>query len=176
MARTLLLNGDYRPKEVISGRDGVILCWQGKANFLEEHTPGVQIRSACDVFEVPAVAVLRKYVHLPFNDPDYDSAHPGLNTAKAIKTRDNYTCVYCGGKGTTIDHVIPRSRGGSDDWSNKVACCFPCNQLKGDQTLEELQWDLGMNIMKPCHDQILRGQISEEVFDRWVRPTLTNRN
>lgn len=57
-----------------------------------------------------------------------------------ILARDNHTCAYCGGEATTIDHIIPKAKGGSDTESNLIACCRTCNTLKSDKALQRIQW------------------------------------
>nr|WP_246361159.1 HNH endonuclease [Haloechinothrix aidingensis] len=56
--------------------------------------------------------------------------------------RDRCRCAYCGSKATTVDHVVPRSRGGAHTWQNCVACCSKCNHRKADRLLAELGWTL----------------------------------
>jgi 5-methylcytosine-specific restriction endonuclease McrA len=81
------------------------------------------------------VIKLRRYVRVP-----YRSRVP--LTRAALMRRDNYLCAYCGIKAETIDHVIPRSRGGTHTWENCVACCMRCNHRKADRLIEELGWAL----------------------------------
>ena len=84
---------------------------------------------------VPVVARLTRYVRVPF------PASVPLSR-RAVFTRDGQTCVYCGGSATSIDHVVPRSRGGTHTWDNVVAACRRCNHTKADRSLAELGWAL----------------------------------
>jgi len=59
-----------------------------------------------------------------------------------VLRRDGQRCAYCGHSATTVDHVLPRSRGGADSWENLVACCLHCNNVKGDRTPAEMGWNL----------------------------------
>ncbi len=63
-------------------------------------------------------------------------------TRRGVLRRDGHRCGYCGKAATTIDHVLPRSRGGADSWENLVACCLRCNNVKGDRTPQEMTWEL----------------------------------
>jgi len=66
----------------------------------------------------------------------------GAGVAAGVLRRDDMRCAYCGVHASTIDHVIPRSRGGADSWENLVACCLRCNNIKGDRTPQEMGWSL----------------------------------
>ena len=63
-------------------------------------------------------------------------------TRRGVLRRDSHRCAYCGAAASTIDHVLPRSRGGMDSWENLVACCLRCNNVKGDRTPQEMNWNL----------------------------------
>jgi 5-methylcytosine-specific restriction endonuclease McrA len=63
-------------------------------------------------------------------------------TRRGVLRRDNHRCGYCGKSASTIDHVLPRSRGGADSWENLVACCLRCNNVKSDRTPQEMRWEL----------------------------------
>ena len=84
---------------------------------------------------VPVVVRLTRYVRVPY------PAQVPLSR-RAVFTRDGQTCVYCGGSATSIDHVVPRSRGGTHTWDNVVAACRRCNHTKADRSLAELGWKL----------------------------------
>lgn len=66
-----------------------------------------------------------------------------------VMRRDDFRCGYCGSRATTIDHVLPRSRGGRNTWKNTVACCDPCNQRKGDRTPQEAGMQLIVKLSAP---------------------------
>jgi 5-methylcytosine-specific restriction endonuclease McrA len=61
---------------------------------------------------------------------------------RGVLRRDGQRCAYCGHSASTVDHVLPRSRGGADSWENLVACCLRCNNIKGDRTPTEMGWQL----------------------------------
>jgi 5-methylcytosine-specific restriction endonuclease McrA len=68
---------------------------------------------------------------------------------RGVLRRDEHRCAYCGGHAATVDHVLPRSRGGPDTWDNLVACCVRCNNLKGNRTPEEKGWTLRVRPRAP---------------------------
>ena len=84
---------------------------------------------------VPTVVRLARFVRVPYR-------REVPLTRRAVLDRDAHTCVYCGGRADTIDHVRPRSRGGAHIWTNVVAACARCNHRKGDRLLSELGWHL----------------------------------
>ncbi|MHB9026370.1 MAG: HNH endonuclease [Armatimonadota bacterium] len=114
----LVLNNNYQPLNVTNRRRAVVLLYLGKAHPLEDG-------------EHPTVLRLNYAVRRPM---------PVLRpTRKSIFTRDGHRCVYCGTSNAplTIDHVVPRTRGGGDDWNNLVCCCTRCNNVKGNRTPDE---------------------------------------
>lgn len=140
MRGTLLLNATYEPLAVVPARRAVILVLAEKAEIVE---PGdVEFRSQRLAFNCPKVIRLRYYVKVPYR------AVRNLTRA-ALIARDNGKCGYCGAKATTIDHILPRSRGGKHAWTNTVACCSPCNSKKGDKLLSELGWTLQIKPFAP---------------------------
>jgi 5-methylcytosine-specific restriction endonuclease McrA len=83
-----------------------------------------------------------------------------------VLRRDGWRCAYCSKAANTIDHVQPKSRGGSDTWDNLVACCFRCNNQKSDRTLSELGWELKVTPKMPTGMQwLVRGV--ERVEPEW---------
>ena len=132
--RVLLLNATHEPLAVVTGRRALILILAGKAESVEDRISGAA-RSQKLVMQIPAVVRLNRYVRVPYRAPT-------TVTRAGILRRDGRTCAYCGARGDTIDHVIPRSRGGRHSWENCVACCSRCNTRKADRLLEELGWPL----------------------------------
>lgn len=134
--RTLVLNAGYEPIAVISFRRALILVLNHKATVIAsdpEH-PVVGVRE--DVaFDRPSVIVLSRYVRIP-------QSRLVPVSRRGVLRRDANRCAYCDRHATTIDHVMPKSRGGQDSWENLVACCLACNNLKGDRTPHEMGWTL----------------------------------
>lgn len=132
--RTLVLNAGYEPLAVVSDRRALILVLGGKAAVLEADAAH-PLRTAHAEFARPRVILLTRYVRLPM-------AKRMPVSRKGVLRRDDHTCAYCERFANTIDHVVPRSRGGADSWENLVACCLRCNNVKGDRTPEEMGWRL----------------------------------
>ena len=133
MAHTLVLNATYEPLAVVSDRRALVLVLTHKAVLLEES--GHVVHSATRCLALPSVIRLARYVRVPHR------AHVPL-TRRALFARDRGRCVYCGDTATSVDHVVPRSRGGRHAWDNVVAACGRCNRTKADRTLAELGWRL----------------------------------
>lgn len=133
--RVLLLNATYEPLTALPARRAVVLMAGGKADTVHDDPLAPLVRSAEWSVQLPSVIRLRNYVRVPYH------ARVPLTRA-ALMHRDRNRCAYCGGKAETIDHVVPRSRGGEHTWENCVACCAPCNHRKADKLLTELGWDL----------------------------------
>jgi 5-methylcytosine-specific restriction endonuclease McrA len=125
-ASVLVLNATYEPLNVTSVWRALSLVLNEKAEIVE-HDPGRQIRSPSRVLAHPVVIRLLRYVRVP-------RFGARKITRRALFARDGYRCQYCGDSSRlTVDHVIPRSRGGSTAWENMVTACAPCNLRKGDR-------------------------------------------
>jgi 5-methylcytosine-specific restriction endonuclease McrA len=136
----LLINADFMPLKVVSARRAVVLVLSGKAEMVE---PGKsRYRSEHGEVVVPAVLRLVRFVKVP-----YRSTVP--LTRRAVLARDHGLCAYCFKAADTMDHVVPRSRGGAHRWENVVAACRPCNAKKDDHTLAELGWTLRVQPFVP---------------------------
>ena len=129
----LVLNATYEPLCVVSQRRAVVLVLTSRAVCVT-NGDGF-LRSERQVVPLPSVVRLNRYVRVPYR------AQVGL-TRRAVFVRDRWRCGYCQAPAETIDHVIPRSRGGEHIWENVVAACARCNHLKGDRTPAELGWRL----------------------------------
>lgn len=133
MAHALVLNATYEPICVVTSRRAVILILAGKAVPVEAgetelHSERLSVR-------VPLVVRLTRFVRVPYR------GHVPL-TRRAVFARDGGRCVYCAAPATSIDHVVPRSRGGEHIWENVVSCCRRCNHAKADRGLSDLGWRL----------------------------------
>jgi len=140
MSTTLLLNASYEPLCVIPVRRAVVLVLADKADVLVAGDAAV--RSARLSVAAPSVIRLRYFVKVPYR------ASLPLNRRNLL-ARDHGRCAYCGGRGDTIDHVVPRSKGGPHEWTNVVAACRPCNARKDDKLLDELGWTLPVTPRAP---------------------------
>lgn len=129
----LLLNATYDPLRVISLKRAIILIMQEKAEIIEEGD-GL-VRSEKLSMKAPSVIKLKYFVQIPYR------AKMPLNNRNVL-IRDKSECAYCDErKATTVDHVIPRSRGGQHRWENVVAACYKCNAKKADKLLSEIGWE-----------------------------------
>jgi CRISPR/Cas system Type II protein with McrA/HNH and RuvC-like nuclease domain len=124
----LVLNFDYTPLNVTTFRRGFVLVDKGKAEIVKsDESP---ITAGYKTYVRPLIIRLLNYIK-------YHTRTLRANRNRIYK-RDNYECVYCGShRNLTLDHVIPKSRGGKNDWTNLVTSCFKCNLKKADKTPEE---------------------------------------
>jgi 5-methylcytosine-specific restriction endonuclease McrA len=128
----LVLNSSYEPINVCAARRALVLVLKGVASA-EEHA-SAQVHSARQSMRVPSVIRLLEYRRIPHQTRAL--------SRKNILLRDRNSCQYCGvvlpAGELTLDHVLPRSRGGLSTWENLVACCHSCNRRKGNHLLSEL--------------------------------------
>lgn len=137
----LVLNQSYEPLNVCNLKRALVLLDRGKAEVLE-HAEGL-LRSASQVFRRPSVIRLIYMIRRP---------RPTARLCrKEVFVRDGYTCQYCGmrGRDLTLDHVIPRHRGGKHTWENLVSACRACNHRKGGKTLEQARMQLARPPFQP---------------------------
>ena len=133
----LVLNATYEPINVCTVRRAVVLLLKEKAEVIERSE--WELHSATRTMSRPVVIRLVSYVRIPRD------THRRKITRRAVFARDNWTCQYCGSRSNlTVDHVIPRSKGGDSSWTNIVASCAPCNRRKGDA----LPRQVGMQLRK----------------------------
>lgn len=128
MAGVLVLNATFEPLAVVPTRRAICLILAQKVEMLEGS--GRQVRSERLALDEPSVVRLSRYVHVPY--PKHRSPN-----RRGVLARDAHTCQYCGGMAETIDHVVPRSRGGDHAWDNVVAACRRCNGAKRDRLVGE---------------------------------------
>ncbi len=159
--RVLVLNASYEPLNVCSLRRAHVLVWKGKAEVLESQ--GRPLRSSSSTFTRPHVIRLVTYVRVPRGVTKRISR-------RVLFARDGWKCVYCGTSGNrlTLDHVVPRSRGGTSVWENVVTSCAPCNHRKGDRLLEETSMTLHAPPRPPTPVLFIR-LAAEHVPDVWRR-------
>ncbi len=140
----LVLNANFEPIHVCSTRRAVTLILAGKAGMIANGRG--HIRTISQLIPRPSVIRLESQIHRP---------RPRVKlTRREVFRRDNYTCQYCGKHegNLTIDHVIPRSRGGGTNWENVVTACAPCNRRKGDRLPEEAKMLL---LSKPARPRFI---------------------
>jgi len=137
MSFVTLYNVSYEKILELDWKHAVILFIKGKvASCTDDEF--LEIKTSSGVFKLPLHVVLKKYVYFPRRELS--------PTRKNILKRDSQTCQYCKGglnsENCTIDHVLPRSRGGKHIWENVVSCCLRCNRKKGDRTPQEANMPL----------------------------------
>lgn len=156
--RVLVLNSSYEPLSVCDVRTAILLLFGGKAVALTHH-PDRTICTITQCYPMPSIVRLTVYARIP-----YRRLSP---SRKNILRRDNFQCQYCGRKDQplTLDHVLPRSRGGGDSWENLITACQRCNSLKGDRTPREA----GMSTLtKPARpSRILFLQQETALCEEW---------
>jgi 5-methylcytosine-specific restriction endonuclease McrA len=133
----LVLNATYEPINVCTVRRAVVLLLKDKAEIIERAE--WELHSATQTIARPVVIRLVSYVRIPRD------THRRKITRRAVFARDQWTCQYCGSRSSlTVDHVVPRSKGGPSSWENIVASCAPCNRRKGNA----LPRQVGMRLRK----------------------------
>jgi 5-methylcytosine-specific restriction endonuclease McrA len=140
MAAVLLLNASYEPLAVIPVRRALSLLMRDRVDAVTEEL--LDLSSSTDMLSVPTVLRLRRYVQAPRRGVRW--------SRRGIMQRDGYRCIYCGTRAGdrlgnelitksdfTIDHIVPKSRGGRNSWGNTACACPKCNQRKGNRTPHE---------------------------------------
>jgi 5-methylcytosine-specific restriction endonuclease McrA len=169
MENVLLLNATYEPLQMISIQRAVNLLLTGKVEAVE----GIarQLRTPSTIFEVPSVIRLTRFVNVPQRNVSWSK--------RGILRRDGYTCIYCGlqpgqvkhgrpltREDFTVDHIIPRSRGGRNTWGNTACACYTCNQRKGSRSAH----DAGMKLLfEPKRPRVNYLVVSGNVPDEWKK-------
>jgi len=136
MRSALVLNATYEPLSVVPAFRAVCLVLAEKADLIADD--GSLLHSERLAIPSPSVVRLRYVVKVPY-------ARRTAMSRRALFARDNSCCQYCGGFADSLDHVVPRSRGGQHTWENVAAACRPCNLRKRDRTPAEA----GMWLARP---------------------------
>ncbi len=147
--KVLILNGNYEPLAITSAEKAIILLYLSKAELVSSMT-GRAVHSTSMSMPFPSIVRLSNYVRVPFKKV--------ILSRKNILRRDGHRCQYCGASSVTltVDHIIPKSRGGEDSWENLVSACLRCNNVKGSQTPDEAQMALMRRPIRPNHVTFLR--------------------
>ncbi len=135
--KVLVLNQNYEPLTVCHAQRAVVLVVLGKAEIVERYD--AEVRSISVAVPLPSVVRLSMYIRAPRQEVAL--------TRRNVLKRDGYRCMYCGSRRgpMTTDHVVPRSHGGGDAWTNLVCACVRCNNRKGNRTPEQA----GMPLLRP---------------------------
>lgn len=145
----LVLNASYEPLSICDARSAMLLLFCGKAMIVVSH-PEHRICTVSKSYPLPVVVRLIVYVRVEYRDV--------VLTRKNLFRRDGFRCQYCGRSDATltIDHVIPRSRGGTNRWDNLITACKSCNTLKGNRTPEEAGMSMVCKPFVPNHITLLQ--------------------
>lgn len=148
----LLLNADYSPINTINFKKASKMIYKKKAEVIDCD----KTRKIYKDDYLPTVIRLVRYVNLPYKKVTL--------TRHNIFKRDDYRCAYCGSESNlTIDHIIPRSKGGGNNWENLITSCLPCNNKKDNLTLEEANMKLLYQPYKPNYISFLyKAKIKED--------------
>jgi 5-methylcytosine-specific restriction endonuclease McrA len=158
---TLTLDAAWQPISIIPAHRGFSMVYSGRAQAVENYSA-----QPCALFYYPSVIVCKKYIRR--------RPIPLSPTRANIYWRDDLTCQYCGKKDfyrkMTLDHVVPKSRGGPKTWLNLVTCCERCNQRKGDKTPSEASMELLRMPFVPRYDvtRAFRIDKTPESWDKFL--------
>ncbi|MBA4317814.1 MAG: HNH endonuclease [Flavobacterium sp.] len=158
-ARVLLLNQSYEPLTVCNVKKALVLLFLGKAEILSQN-PKKSIHTISSVYPWPCVIRLKTYIKAPFKKI--------ILTRKNILRRDHHKCCYCGRSDLqlTIDHIIPKSKGGDDSWENLVSACMPCNNKKGDMKPDEANMKLRIHPYTPNYIVFIKNS-ANRIDETW---------
>jgi 5-methylcytosine-specific restriction endonuclease McrA len=126
----VLLNASFEPLGIVPLSRALVFLMRERA-VLVDAVPGRTVRSAEAEFPMPRVVQFREMVRVPYR---YGTVP---FTRRGMLERDNYECAYCGKRASSVDHILPKSRGGRDGWTTCVSACLRCNGAKADRTPEE---------------------------------------
>jgi len=161
---TLVLNSTFRPLSIVSPQRCVSLLIRKKLTSIVDSN--IEIRSEKESFLVPKVAILTYYVKAPY------ARRISLNKDN-IFIRDNFTCQYCSSRAESLDHIIPRSKGGAHEWGNIVACCKTCNLKKADKLLHDTHLSLIKNPRLPNDNFWIKAILNSSPDPSWEKYLLT---
>lgn len=157
--KVLVLNLDHSPVAIVTVQKALVLTILQKATSLANFDY-LRIRTVDREFFYPAVIRLYEYKNIPYKGVM-------LNRTNLYK-RDNFTCQYCGSKkNLTIDHVVPKSKGGKTTWTNLATACHRCNTLKGDKTPEQAGMKLAIPPFRPTLSYFL-AEYAERHAEEWI--------
>jgi 5-methylcytosine-specific restriction endonuclease McrA len=156
-SKVLVLNSSYAPLSICDAQKAVLMLFCGKAVSVANH-PEKVICTISSSFPLPTIVRLTFFVRVPFKKI--------MLNRKNILRRDNFQCQYCGrtDQPMTIDHIVPRSKGGEDSWENLITACPACNTKKGNRTLAEAEITALKQPTRPNHLLFLQQWIAT-VYD-----------
>ena len=163
--KVLLLNASEEILKIIDWKRAVVLQLRGKAVAPFRNVKKYTIKGKDGDYELPHVLMLTRYVHVPYKE--------NIPSRLNIFARDKWTCQYCGKtfknkSALTIDHVMPKSRGGDSSWTNLTTACARCNTLKANKTPKECRMNLHKKPYKPTPLQVHFSRATSVILDSWT--------
>ncbi|NJN27463.1 MAG: HNH endonuclease [Cyclobacteriaceae bacterium] len=156
--KALVLNLDYTPISVCSAQRAFLLVYLNKAELIKSNS-GLAFHTIDKSYDMPAVIKINRYVNVPFKGV--------VLSRENVFKRDGFTCQYCGtNQDLTLDHLIPKAKGGETKWNNLVTACKKCNSRKGDFNLEEIGMQLAFRPYRPSYIMYLK-DLSGANYNEW---------
>ena len=157
--KVLVLNQSYQPLMVVGAKRAVCLVLSKRSECVDNYSEAIKSQSFS--MNLPSIIRINRYVKFVRNNIV-------LNRSNILK-RDNFICQYCrkSSQTMTIDHVIPKNKGGLDAWENLVAACAKCNTKKGDTILDRIDMKLIKKPKKPNYLFYFKQYINEDVEESW---------
>ena len=162
--QTLVLNSTFRPLSVVHPKRCISLLIRDKVMPIVDSS--IIFHSEKDSFHIPKVVILKYYVKAPYG------RRIALNKEN-IFIRDNYICQYCSSNAESIDHIVPKSRGGLHEWNNIVACCKMCNLKKADKLLHETHLSLLKIPRLPSENFWIKAILNSSPDPAWKKYLMT---
>lgn len=159
--KCLIVSESFLPLSIIDSTRAFVLWYKNRADIIDSHE-GVYLRSKYKNYPCPSVVRTKQKVKFFYDQVPL--------TKYNIFKRDNHECVYCGSKSNlTIDHVIPKSKGGKDTWKNLVTACEPCNNAKNDLWGDDLpdEFKIAMNTMYKPHGLLMMYKSVKIIPEEW---------
>jgi len=149
-----MLNQSYEPLTICNIKKAIGLIYLGKAELILQDNRKI-LRTVSQNYPWPSIIRLSRFVRVPYKKV--------VLTRKNILRRDVYKCAYCGRSDLplTIDHVVPKSKGGTDTWENLVCACTICNNKKSDRSPEEAKMVLLNKPFKPSHIMFIKNVVGK---------------
>ena len=164
--KVLVLNMDFSPITICTVQRAFLLVFLNKAELISKNQ-SMDLHTVSATFPMPSVIKLKRYINIPYRGV--------MLSRDNIFKRDGYKCLYCGSKkDLTLDHVLPKARGGKTSWNNLATACKPCNSKKGDYLPEEMRMNLPYRPFKPSYVMFLR-EFSGYDYMEW-KPYLETKN
>ncbi|OGU32757.1 MAG: HNH endonuclease [Ignavibacteria bacterium GWA2_35_9] len=153
-AKVLILNQSYEPLTVCNIKKAMVLMYLGKAELVLDDKRKM-LRTVNQAFPWPSIIRLSFFVSVPYKKV--------VLTRKNILRRDNYKCAYCGRSDLplTIDHILPKAKGGTDSWENLICACTLCNNKKGDRTPVQARMEMLYRPFKPSHIMFIKNVVGK---------------